>query len=282
MKDGFQKIITEKSDANLRLDQILTKYVSRRKARKLLDHGAVFINGGRCKIASKKIQPGNEITFPMDLPQPPVEFNPEEIILGDNHNFLAIDKPRNWPTAPTPWGDRYCIKSVMENFTRIKDLYIFQRLDFHTTGVLVFAKSISALKIAEKSPVEKIYTALVSRCDLKPGMIDLPIGPSSRRERYIVSSDGKKALTEILSVTDTDEYSLIRVKLHTGRTHQIRVHLSYLGFPVIGDPWYGENPETLSPMMLHSTRFSMNYGKEHLTFSSELPSFWPNTADNII
>lgn len=277
MKDGFIQLSVKSDQDGLRLDQLLATVISRRLAKKMIEQGAVFLNKSRCKIAGRHVHAGAKVSFPEKLPEPPPPIDMTNFIIGETEDFIAVNKPYLWPTAPTPFGDLYCIQRAVEKAVGLKTTWIFQRLDFHTTGVLVFAKNAAALKTVENYPAIKEYLAVTKGRGIKPQKIDLPIAPDPvRKERYIVKKGGMGAVTEILAVDERDSFSVLRLKLHTGRTHQIRVHLSHLGFGVMGDPWYGnaENFEGSNLMMLHSARYIIE-APQPVVFEVKPPEIWP-------
>ncbi|MBU1218592.1 RluA family pseudouridine synthase [Myxococcota bacterium] len=280
MKDGFIQLSVKSDQDGLRLDQLLATVISRRLAKKMIEQGAVFLNKSRCKIAGRHVHAGAKVSFPEKLPAPPPPIDAEDFIIGETEDFIAVNKPFLWPTAPTPFGDLYCVQRAVEKSAGLKTTWIFQRLDYHTTGVLVFAKNSAALKTVEKYPTVKEYLAVVSAKGIKPQMINLPIAPDPlRKERYIVKKGGVDSVTEILTVDERETFSILKLRLHTGRTHQIRVHLSHLGYGVMGDPWYGDvhKFEGCDLMMLHSFRYVIE-APEPVVFEAKPPKLWPEIS----
>lgn len=261
MKDSenFFEIHVQGELAGLRLDQVMASRVSRRFARKLIEAGAVFVDRQRVKVASRTVRAGSVVRAPLELPRTPIAAeDPAAWILATDPRFVVVNKPAGWPTAPTAQGDR---SVVTELSRRLGQLWVVSRLDFHTSGVLPFVRDPAILPAFEElmrsDDAEKIYVALTRASDLAPGLIDLPIGPHpARAQRFCVRDDGRPARTEVLEVQALpDDRQLVRLRLHTGRTHQIRVHLAHLGCPVLGDPWYpvGEAAGA-GPMFLHAER----------------------------
>jgi 23S rRNA pseudouridine1911/1915/1917 synthase len=279
MKKGFFKIFVSKEHENERLDIILKTVVSRRFGKKLLQSGAVFVDNKRVKVASKLIKRGSVITGPTFLPKPPEDINWDDNIIYQDNNLVVINKPELWATTPTLWGEKGSISFELTKYLKLKTLFVVQRLDLHTSGTIVFAKNKNGLKYLEEvfktENSSKIYWALTSESDLKPGIIEFPLGKNHNIPgRFKVDKKGVKAVTEIVEVKKTGEgKQLLKIKLHTGKTHQIRVHLSHLGIPVLGDPWYGNfNP----PMYLHSFSLSITHNKLGKHFwQSPLPDYWP-------
>jgi len=163
---------------------------------------------------------------------------------------------------------------------------IVHRLDKDTSGVLIVAKNDKAhINLSEQiknREVNKIYKALVRGViPEEVATINMPIGRSKTdRKKMAVRSDGKEAITHIKVIKRYDKYTLLEVKIDTGRTHQIRVHMSEIGYPVVGDEVYsnGKNDFGVHGQMLHS--FSLDFkhpitGKE-LHFEAPLPEYFTN------
>ena len=284
-QERFSILVTE-DQRGLRLDQILATVISRRKAKKLLSYGAVFVDGKRVKVASRNVSPGAKITAPYELPPPPPPINWSETILRTTHHLVMVNKPYRWPAAPTPLGDKGTLSFALgEHLGR--EVFVVQRLDAHTTGVLVYTLTPMGTKAMTRAFMEKRvhkeYIAIVPGGPLNEGMISLPLSPDpDNKGRIMVDPRGKEALTEVLKVHPLDDaYQLVHLKLHTGRTHQIRVHLSHLGFPVVGDHWY--KGEQRNRLFLHSYRLTLSaplLGDHRIT--APLPPYWAEYFPNSI
>jgi len=255
-------------DRRRRLDQYLTDrvpFLSRSRVQKLIDEDAVTVNGGPCK-ASTVLRLGDlvEVLLPPPRSQ---QIAPEPIpldVLHEDDELIVVNKPPGiivhparshfsgtmlnalaWRFQNASAGD---LSSVGEEFARPG---VVHRLDRDTSGVIVFAKQDEAHwrlgRQFEKRTVEKRYIALVhGDVDPPADVIDLPIGPHPNRakgyrEKFVVRHDewGKPSVTIYRALERFDGYSLLEVELRTGRTHQIRVHLSHRGWPIVGDDMYG-------------------------------------------
>lgn len=260
-------------DVQKRLDKYLTDripFLSRTRLQKLIEHDAVTVNGRAAK-ASTNLRAGDEIEA-MLPPPPPSEIQPEEIALDALHeddDLIVLNKQDGIIVHPArshlsgtmvnalAWHFRHrsglggALSTVGGEFARPG---VVHRLDRHTTGVIVFAKRDEAhWKLGhqfERREVDKRYLALVhGEIETLADVIDLPIGnhPSREkgyREKYVVRHDeqGRQAVTILRAREVFRGYTLVELELKTGRTHQIRVHLSHLGRPIVGDDMYGGKP----------------------------------------
>jgi 23S rRNA pseudouridine1911/1915/1917 synthase len=268
-----------KSDLKKRLDKYLTDrigFMSRNQLQKLIDEGGVVVNGRQPK-ASTVLRKGDVVEALIPAP-PSKEIAAEEIpldVLYEDEHLIVINKSPDIIVHPArshlkgtmvnalAWHFRVksggALSSVGTEFARPG---VVHRLDRHTSGCIVFAKSDEAhWKLGhqfEHRRVDKRYLAVVhGRVEPPVDVIELPIGPhpsreKGYREKYVVRHDelGKQAVTicRVRELYDpharepTDRFSLVELELKTGRTHQIRVHLSHLEWPIVGDDMYGGRP----------------------------------------
>ncbi len=263
-------------DLQCRLDKYLVTrvtFMSRSALQRLIEGGGASVNGRPGK-ASTKLRGGDLVE--LIIPQPPSgEITPEDIpleVLVEDQHLIVIDKPADIIVHPArselcgtminalAWRFRHVsggeLSPVGEEFARPG---VVHRLDRHTSGCIVFAKSEEAhWKIGrqfENRTVDKRYLAVVEgRVEPVFQVIDLPLGPhpskaKGAREKRVVRHDdlGKPSVTlcrvrERFLTPDGRSFTLVELELKTGRTHQIRVHLSYLGHPIVGDDMYGGRP----------------------------------------
>lgn len=243
-------------DDQVRLDAYLAKEhaaPSRSFLRRLIDQGMVRVNG-RHEKASYRVRPGDLIS--VSIPQPePETVEPEEIdldIIYEDAGLLVLNKPRGMVVHPG--AGRHSGTLVNALLARCKDLSgiggvvrpgIVHRLDRDTSGVMVVAKNDSVhLRLAADLASRKVtreYVAIVrGNISEDDGVIDAPIGRHPvDRKRQAVRADGRRAVTRFHVEQRFGDYTLVRVVLETGRTHQIRVHMQYISRPVAGDPIYG-------------------------------------------
>jgi 23S rRNA pseudouridine1911/1915/1917 synthase len=233
-------------DRGLRLDQVIPRHVaglSRRKARAVIDLGGVFLDRARVKVAGRIVQPGQQVEVniggalerarDVDRPPPP----PPTIVYQDDA-IVIVDKPAGLVTAPTPESDR---GDLLDLLTRQLggEVFLVHRLDLPTSGLLVFARSREANKrlgdLFVRHDLDREYHAValgdVAGTIARDGVdgvltIDRPI-------------EGRRAVSHVRLLERFAAAALVAVRLETGRTHQIRLHLAGLGHPLAGDRQHG-------------------------------------------
>ena|SRR5690554_6169307 len=186
-----------------------------------------------------------------------IDFDVEAQIIGELDGVLFLNKPAGWPTSGRSLEDPDCLQHrLMSHAGRM--IWAIHQLDGDTSGLNVFTRRRGRVPHWQKRlhfpQARKEYLAIVHGQVRGPLKIDDPIG---RRQdgTWGVSEDGKSALTLATPVISTEAYSLLRVHQRTGRTHQIRVHLSHHGHPLVGEFWYNDAPCTLAERhMLHAWR----------------------------
>lgn len=247
-----------------RLDRVLPRVapgLSRRQARGLIAQGAVFIDGRRCRVASRKVEPGAKLRVHL---APVAATRAAPAILFQDERITVVDKPAGVHVNESGTTARLSLLARMPG-----RCYVVHRLDLETTGVIVFAKSAEVaarLSAAFRARhVDKRYIAMVEGRP-EVGFIDARIGPDRRRPRArTVRADGQEARTEVVAVVPREGCSEVHLRLETGRTHQIRVHLAHAGHPVLGDPLYGgmfavraaRGPVRVSRTLLHARRLRL-------------------------
>lgn len=286
----IKKIIVDESGK--RIDKYISEKtdLTRSRVQKLIDDGMVTINGNPAK-SSAKVNEGEVLS--VEIPElKPLEIVPEEIplnILYDDDDVIVIDKPKGMVVHPA--NGNYTgtlVNAIMskfgDNLSGINGVIrpgIVHRIDKDTSGVLVIAKNDKAhLKLAEQlkeHSMTRVYVAVVrGRLKEKVGTIDAPIGrnPKDRKKMGVVAN-GKRAVTHYKVIKELDDCSVIEVRLETGRTHQIRVHMSYIGHPLLGDTVYsnGKNKYGFVGQALHAKILGFIHPStgEYMEFSSNLP-----------
>lgn len=182
-------------------------------------------------------------------PQKYEPFVSEDIeLLYEDDYFFMINKPSFLPVHPTGKYFFNTLSSLVERKLNLPSLYPYNRLDRETSGIVIFAKRAEFVSLLQNISIDKWYCALVFGLVESAGEISAPLLKKTvgdLRHRMVVDSKGKSALTKFNLISSNDRYSLLRIKLLTGRKHQIRVHLSHLDHPLVGDKFYGSHPELL-------------------------------------
>jgi 23S rRNA pseudouridine1911/1915/1917 synthase len=260
--------------------------LSRSHVQRLIDDGLVTVNG-RASKSGYKLRAGDCIV--VDIPSPqPIAPQPEDIplsIVYEDDDLLVIDKPAGLTVHPAPGHSEHTLVNAILAHCPSLSINgsirpgIVHRLDKDTSGVMMIAKNDSAQRdlssqIKSRS-VLKQYTVLVhGHLSPEKGVIEAPIGrdPSARKRMAIVAS-GRAARTRYSVLKYFKGYTLLEVMLETGRTHQIRVHLSALGFPVVGDSVYGKASNVVARQFVHASRLGFNLPSngKRVEFTAPLP-----------
>jgi len=274
----------------VRLDKYIVERcpeLSRTHAQKLIGNGLITVNE-RVAKAGLKLNIGDTVSIAMP-PPPPSPLSPEAIplnIIYEDNDLLVIDKPPGLTVHPAPGHPSHTlVNAILSHFPHLTDIGdslrpgIVHRLDKDTSGVMLVAKNRAAqLDLASQfktHSVVKAYLVLV-KGHLTPehGIIEASIGRDpGNRKRMAVVARGREARTEYSVVKYIGNYTLLEVRPETGRTHQIRVHLLAIGYPVVGDSMYGVKSAYLSRQFLHACRlgFSLPSTGEYVEFTSHLP-----------
>jgi len=277
-------------ESGVRLDKYVGERcpeLSRTHAQRLITDGRITVNDHAVK-ASFKLSIGDRVNvvIPPTAPSPlSAEAIPLNIIYEDD-DILVVDKPAGLAVHPAPGHPGHtlvnAILSHLPGLAEISDSLrpgIVHRLDKDTSGVMLVAKNeparLNLMQQFEVHSVVKTYQVLV-KGHLTPeeGIIEASIGRDPRnRKRMAVVNEGREARTRYSVVRYIGGCTLLEVRTETGRTHQIRVHLSAIGYPVLGDATYGVKSDHLSRQFLHACRlgFKLPSSGEYVEFASELP-----------
>jgi 23S rRNA pseudouridine1911/1915/1917 synthase len=277
------------STPGIRLDSYLAQafpQFSRAYLQKLIEQGYIMVNQRQAK-ASRKLSGKDRITieFP-PLPTPPQAEPISLKIVYEDSEIIVVDKPAGLTIHPAPWHpDHTLVNALLAHCPSLEgsgDLVrpgIVHRLDKDTSGLIVVAKNesarVSLINQFKGKTVTKSYLVLVKgKVFPGQGTIELPIGRDPRnRKRMTVVEEGREAITHYQVNQYLGDYSLLEVMPKTGRTHQIRVHLSAIGYPVVGDPVYGVKSAYIGRQFIHAYRlgFRLPSTNQYLEFSSPLP-----------
>ncbi|TMT02944.1 RluA family pseudouridine synthase [Apilactobacillus kunkeei] len=249
--------------------------------------GTILVNGNVVGL-DYKIAVGDEVTviFPPETSDDEVAFSDEPIdVIYEDDNWLVVNKPAGLTSVPGPSNRVDTLVNRIKGYLKKQgstDLrpHLITRLDRFTSGIVLVAKNRLANSLANQQvaqhKIDKMYYAVVDGIGLNDhGMIDKPIGRVGDNFRREVTEDGQKAKTEYWKVSEFDDATLVRLKLHTGRTHQIRVHMTSLGHPLLGDELYqGPLDRGIERQALHAyyIQFNDELANQVRTFEVELPA----------
>ena len=285
----YEHIVTE-DETGLTINQILRqnyKFSSRFRT-KMKYQSLVDLNGSP---APGYIRPEAGDVIGVRLPEETSDFPPEDIpldIIYEDDDLILINKQPGVIVHPTKGHPHHTIANgvmkYMEETGQVFKVRFANRIDMDTTGIIIVAKNANAQNdLADQmrhSTVIKKYIALVQGSVTEDHFtIDLPVGrPSQESIRRIVMDEGKNALSEVrvLERFCSEEYgphTLVEVTLHTGRTHQIRVHLSHIGHIIAGDELYGGSTELIARQALHAYHIEFTHPatREYMSFDAGLP-----------
>lgn len=289
---------------NVRLDAYIAQQkpdISRTMIQKLIEEGNILVNGTKKKL-SYKVKIGDNISLNVPIPKE-IDLKPEKIpleIVYEDNDIIVVNKPKGLVVHPANGNpDGTLVNAIMEI---CKDSLsgiggeirpgIVHRLDKDTSGLLIVAKNDKAhIKMSEQiknREVKKIYIALVKgNVNEDEATINMPIGRSQKdRKKMAVRKEGKEAITHFKVLKRYGEkYTLLEIKIDTGRTHQIRVHMAEIGHPVVGDMVYsnGKNEFGIEGQMLHAKSLDFKHpitGKQ-MHLEAELPDYFKEILEEL-
>ncbi len=291
----------------MRLDAYLASLdelsLSRNYAQRLIDEGRALVNSKQ-RAASWKLKRGEIVS--LQLPPPiPSDLRAEQIplnIVYEDSDVIVVDKAAGMVVHPAPGHARGTLVNALLGYDPTLAMNgsnrpgIIHRLDKDTSGLLVVARNDAArdslVHQMQARTMLKQYLALVQRRLKHPqGIIDAPIDRNPReRKQMAVVMGGRPARTHYETISYFARYTYVRVRLETGRTHQIRVHMNYIGHPIVGDSVYGDQlwrrdreVTSLGRQFLHAHRlgFNLPHSGEYREFVSPLPTDLQQALDNL-
>ena len=299
----MEKIIVQNNEKGVRLDSYITKKLndlSRANIQRLIEDGNILVNSAKQKI-SYKVNSGDKIEITIPEPKK-IDLKPQDIkveIVYEDNDIIVVNKPKGLVVHPAVGNPDGTLVNAIMNIC--KDSLsgiggevrpgIVHRLDKDTTGLLIVAKNDKAhINLSEQiknREVKKIYIALVrGNIPENEATINMPIGRSTKdRKKMAVVKNGKEAVTHFKVIDRFKNYTLLEIKIDTGRTHQIRVHMAEIGYPVVGDMVYsnGKNEFGVVGQMLHAKSLDFKHpitGK-NMHLEAELPKYFKDIIDKL-
>ena len=303
----YNEKISLKIDADCagdRADKILSYALSnysRSFIQSLFTDGLVVFNG---KAVSKSFKPKNGDIIEFYVPEPvSLSLEPENISLEiayEDDNLLVVNKPRGMVVHPAPGNYNgtlvnallwHC-KGNLSGINGVARPGIVHRIDKDTSGLLLVAKNdVAHVSLSEQikaHTLDREYRAVIhGHLKESKGIVDAPIGrsPNDRKKMCVTEKNSKNAVTHYEVLEEFKNFSFLKLRLETGRTHQIRVHMAYLGHPVAGDPVYGpkNGVSSLNGQCLHAgvLGFVHPITKEFIRVEASLPDYFVNFIEGI-
>ena len=287
--------ICDKAD-KIRLDVYVAEIaeITRSHAAKLIEDGCVIVNG-RLSAKNSKIGEGDRVI--VNLPDPvSCDVNAEEIpldIIYEDDDLLVVNKPKGMVVHPAAGNFNGTLVnalmhhcgSSLSGINGVMRPGIVHRIDKNTSGLLMVAKNDAAhnglaAQIKEHSFTREYEAVVYGNLKNDSGVIDAPIGrhPIKRKMMAVTEKNSKNAVTHYTVLERFGDFTHVRLKLQTGRTHQIRVHMAYIGHPVAGDEVYGPKKviTSLGGQCLHAKKIGFVHPKtnEYMEFESDLPDYF--------
>ncbi len=292
------EILVDEAMAGERLDRIIAENVeeiTRSYAQKLIKEGRVKVDGYVVEDKNFKVQP--EQAIEIELPEPEaLDLEPEDIpldVVHEDDDLLVVNKPKGMVVHPAPGNYRGTLVNALlhhcgQSLSSINGTIrpgIVHRLDKDTSGLLIVAKNDFAHKslaeqIKEHSFSREYEAVIYGSLKNDSGTIDAPIGRHKydRKKMSVTYEHSRNAVTHYETLARYRGFTHLRLKLETGRTHQIRVHMAYSGHPVAGDPVYGPTRviKELQGQCLHARHIGFVHPRtaQDMSFESELPGYF--------
>lgn len=303
MEQQRYEFVVEPEHEGVRIDQFLTQRIpdiSRSRIQKLIEEGNITV-GDRQVKPNYKIKQGDDVR--VELPEPVVlDVKPENIdieILYEDEDIAVVNKPQGMVVHPAAGNySGTLVNALMARCSSLSTINgvirpgIVHRIDKDTSGVLVIAKNDAAHhSLAEQikvHSVKRIYYAIVEGVIKQDsGTVDAPLGrhPVERKKMAVISKNGRRAVTHYRVIERFKRNTLIEARLETGRTHQIRVHMAYIGHPLVGDPVYGYKRQrfNLKGQALHAKTLGIIHPStgEYMEFTTPLPEYFQKLIENL-
>lgn len=290
------------NDVQMRIDKYISDNIAeltRSAVQKLCDSGEILVNG-RISAKNYRMHTGDTVCFTIPDPQP-MDAVPENIpldIVYEDSDLLVVNKPKGMVVHPAHGNYSGTLVNALlyhcgESLSGINGVIrpgIVHRIDKNTSGLLIVAKNdASHLKLAEQIKAHSFtreYEAVASGYFKETsGTVDAPIGrhKTDRKKMCVTSENSRNAVTHYEVLRQFGGYAHVRLRLETGRTHQIRVHLAYIGHPVLGDDVYGKPYKGIDGQCLHARKIGFIHPStgEYMEFVSPLPDYFAGVLSRL-
>lgn len=286
----------EETDSGIRLDKWLASKketdMTRTAVQNLIESGGVLVNG---KTVSKNYKQKSGDVIEVTIPDPvELDAKPEDIpldIVYEDESLLVVNKPKGMVVHPAPGNYSgtmvnalmYHCKGRLSGINGVIRPGIVHRIDKNTSGLLIVAKTDTAHnflaeQIKEHSFTREYELVAEGRFRETEGTVNAPIGrnPDDRKKMCVIYTNSKNAVTHYSVIEQFEKYAHLKCRLETGRTHQIRVHMSYIGHSVLGDDVYGKPFKGIDGQCLHAKKIGFIHpvSHEYMEFDSELPEYF--------
>lgn len=284
-----RRLVRVSSPSKIRIDNYIKNaaFISRQEARAMIENGRVMVNGAAQTKHHKSLKNGDDVEFDVVVKEKREApgFESELSVLYTGGGFAAVNKPAGMITHPTRHGEKETLLNAAIAKFKTRSIHIINRLDKDTSGIVLLAfdrKTAGELSHLVKSrQMHKEYVCLVHGVINKPGRIDAEIseGGDGAKSRT-AGRGGKEALSFYEPVSGNKKATLLKVIIKTGRTHQIRAHMKYIGHPIAGDRVYGDPGKDavffeggVLPLgqMLHAAKMEFIFSDKRVVIESGIP-----------
>lgn len=292
ISDQREILIVTENEAGQRADVALAGMLelTRSNMQKLLDEGRA-VKGSKVLKSNYKLKLGDEIVLTLPEPQP-LDVQPENIpldIIYEDEDVVVVNKARGMVVHPAAGNYSGTLVNALlyhcKNLSGINGVIrpgIVHRLDKDTSGIMICAKNdaahVSLSEQIQSKTAQRTYLAVVrGNIKMDGGIIETQIArdKDDRKKMAVVKDGGRNAITEYEVVERFGKYTIVKCKLKTGRTHQIRVHMEHLGYPLVGDPKYSpmKTPFSINGQALHSLTLAFEHPRtgERMEFEAKMP-----------
>jgi 23S rRNA pseudouridine1911/1915/1917 synthase len=293
-EDGMMELKVEAASAKDRIDKyvksLLDEDISRSQIQLWIQNGDITVNGAQVKV-NYKVAEGDTVTLVVPEPEY-AEIVPENIPLDvyfEDKDVIVVNKKRGMVVHPAPGHSTgTLVNALMHHCQDLSGINgelrpgIVHRIDKDTSGLIMAAKNDKAhaslaAQLKEHTATRKYFALVHGNLSHDQGTVDAPIGrdPHDRKMYTVIERNSKHAVTHFQVMERFGDYTLLELKLETGRTHQIRVHMKFIGHPLVGDPMYGRSKGIkMDGQALHAAVLGFVHpsSEEYLEFSAPIPA----------